>query len=125
MNTDLSAWGAEAPLFVRLLAAEVEASNKTQASRRIGMSRTAVSLILANRYSSPSTAGVERRVMETLGRIECVALEDVVTIDQCQSYREKPAPTHKPQAMQHWRACQHCIHNPDRCNQENAHVRLH
>jgi hypothetical protein len=125
MNTDLSAWGAEAPLFVRLLAAEVEASNKTQASRRIGMSRTAVSLILANRYSSPSTAGVERRVMETLGRIECVALEDVVTIDQCQSYREKPAPTHKPQAMQHWRACQHCTHNPDRCHQENAHVRLH
>lgn len=125
MNVELAAWGTEPPLFVRLLAAEVAASNKTKASQRIGMSRTAVSLILANRYASPSTAGVERRVMETLGRIECVALDDIVTTDQCQSYREKPAPTHNPQAMQHWRACQHCTHNPDRCHQEIAHARLH
>lgn len=116
MNVELAAWGAEPPLFVRLLAAEVAASNKTKASQRIGMSRTAVSLILANRYASPSTAGVERRVMETLGRIDCVALDEVINTDQCQSYREKPAPTHNPQAMQQWRACQHCTHNPDRCH---------
>ena len=110
---------------MRLLAAEVAASNKTKASQRIGMSRTAVSLILVNRYASPSTAGVERRVMETLGRIECVALGTDINTDQCQSYREKPAPTHNPQAMQHWRACQHCPINPNCCNQENAHARLH
>lgn len=125
MNVNLSAWGPEPPLFVRLLAAEVAASNKTKASQRIGMSRTAVSLILVNRYASPSTAGVERRVMETLGRIECVALGTDINTDQCQSYREKPAPTHNPQAMQHWRACQHCPINPDCCKQENAHARLH
>ncbi|WP_339429480.1 hypothetical protein [Pseudomonas taetrolens] len=124
MNGQIAAWGPEPPLFVRLLAAEVAASNKTKASQRIGMSRTAVSLVLANRYASPSTAGVERRVMETLGRIQCVALDSEVTIDQCQSYREKPAPTHNPQAMQHWRACQHCSINPDCCNQENVHARL-
>lgn len=124
-QVNLAAWGQDAPLFVRLLAAEVAATNKTKASQRIGMSRTAVSLILSNRYASPSTAGVERRVMATLGRIDCVALDDVVTTDQCQSYREKPAPTHNPQAMQHWRACQHCPVNPDCCNQENAHARLH
>ena len=86
-QVNLAAWGQDAPLFVRLLAAEVAATNKTKASQRIGMSRTAVSLILSNRYASPSTAGVERRVMETLGRIECVALEETVTTDQCQSYR--------------------------------------
>ena len=125
MNVSLAAWGPEPPLFVRLLAAEVAVSNKTKASQRIGMSRTAVSLILDNRYSSPSTAGVERRVMETLGRIECVALDEEINSDQCQSYREKPVPTHNPQAMQHWRACQHCPINPDCCNQENAHARLH
>lgn len=125
MNVNLSAWGPEPPLFVRLLAAEVAASNKTKASQRIGMSRTAVSLILVNRYASPSTAGVERRVMETLGRIDCVALDQVINTDQCQSYREKPAPTHNPQAMQHWRACQNCPINPDCCNQENVHARLH
>ncbi|WP_064116741.1 hypothetical protein [Pseudomonas fluorescens] len=125
MNLELAAWGDAPPLFVRLLAAEVAATNKTKASQRIRMSRTAVSLILANRYPSPSTAGVERRVMEVLGRIECVALDDVVTTDQCQSYRKKPAPTHNPQSMQHWRACQHCPHNPDRCHQEIDHARFH
>ncbi len=125
MNVSLAAWGSEAPLFVRLLAAEVAVSNKTKAGQRIGMSRTAVSLILANRYASPSTAGVERRVMETLGRIECVALDADVTNDQCQTYREKPAPTHNPQAMQQWRACQHCLINPNCCIQENVHARLH
>lgn len=125
MNTHLSAWGTEPPLFIRLLAAEVAASNMTKASQRIGMSRTAVSLVLANRYASPSTAGVERRVMETLGRIVCVALEAEINTDQCQTYREKPAPTHNPQAMQQWRACQHCPINPDCGNQENAHARLH
>ena len=121
-QVNLAAWGQDVPLFVRLLAAEVAASNKTKASQRIGMSRTAVSLILANRYSSPSTSGVERRVMETLGRIECVAVDETVTTDQCQSYREKPAPTHNPQAMQRWRACQHCPNNPNCAGAGNATV---
>lgn len=125
MNVNLSAWGDEPPLFVRLLAAEVAASSKTKASQRIGMSRTAVSLVLANRYASPSTAGVERRVMETLGRIQCVALDESITTEQCQHYREKPAPTHNPLAMQQWRACQHCPINPSYCHQENAHARFH
>lgn len=120
MNSiDLSAWGDRPPMFVQLLAAEVRQTNRTAAGKRIGMSRTAVSLILVNRYASKSTAGVERRVMETLGRIDCAATEATVTIEQCQSYREKPAPTHNPYAMHGWRACQHCAHNPHCQKQEN------
>ncbi|MFI8383323.1 hypothetical protein [Pseudomonas sp. NPDC079086] len=121
----LEAWGEQPPLFVQLLGAEVARSNMTKTGQRIGMSRTAVSLVLANRYPSPSTAGVERRVMDVLGRLECVALGEVVTASECQSYREKAAPTHNPMAMQHWRACQHCPNNPN-CNaQEKAHARIH
>lgn len=121
----LEAWGEQPPLFVQLLGAEVARSSMAKAGQRIGMSRTAVSLVLANRYPSPSTAGVERRVMDALGRLECVALGEVVTASECQSYREKAAPTHNPMAMQHWRACQHCPNNPN-CNaQENAHARIH
>lgn len=113
-QVDISAWGTQPPLFVRLLAAEVRVTNRTRAAERVGISRTAVSLILVNKYSSPSTAGVERRVLDSLGRIECVAVGETLTIEQCQSYREKSAPTHNPQAMQHWRACQQCPNNP-RC----------
>ena len=121
----LEAWGEQPPLFVQLLGAEVARSNMTKTGQRIGMSRTAVSLVLANRYPSPSTAGVERRVMDVLGRLECVALDEVITASECQSYREKAAPTHNPMAMQHWRACQHCPNNPNRHAQENAHARIH
>lgn len=119
------AWGGAPPLWINLLSAEVERTNKTVASQRIGMSRSAVSLVLANRYPSPSTAGVERRVLDVLGRLDCVALGDVVNAEQCQSYREKPAPTHNPQAMQHWVACLHCPHNPN-CStaQEKQHARI-
>lgn len=112
-RVDLSAWGKEPPLFVRLLALEVQASDRTRAAARIGMSRTAVSLVLANKYSSPSTAGVERRVLDVLGRIDCIAVGETLTVEQCQSYRERPAPTHNPMQMQHWRACQHCPFNPN------------
>ncbi|WP_072450780.1 MULTISPECIES: hypothetical protein [unclassified Pseudomonas] len=119
---DISAWGSEPPLFIKLLAAEVAVSNRTRAARRIGLSRTAVSLILVNKYRSKSTAGVERRVLDSLGRIECVAFSETVTIEQCQSYREKVAPTHNPQAMQHWRACQHCPYNPSCAGAGNATV---
>ncbi|MEE1951002.1 hypothetical protein V0R48_18645 [Pseudomonas alcaligenes] len=124
-NVDLSAWGEQPPLFVSLLAGEVNRSNRTLAGRRIGMSRSAVSLILSNRYPSPSTAGVERRVMEALGRIECVALCEVITAEQCQTFRERRAPTHNPMAMQHWKACQHCPNNPACTAQEKHHARLH
>ncbi|MCY1563092.1 hypothetical protein D9M68_1005790 [compost metagenome] len=86
--------------------------NRTLAARRIGVSRSAVSLVLVNRYPSPSTSGIERRVLETLGRLECPAQGEQVTVIQCQEFREKRAPTHNPVAMQSWRACQHCPHNP-------------
>ncbi|WP_110972168.1 hypothetical protein [Pseudomonas huaxiensis] len=119
-RVDISAWGAEPPLFVRLLAAEAGATDRTRASKRIGMSRTTVSLILANKYSSPSTASVERRVMEVLGRIECMAVGEALTVEQCQGFYQRSAPTHNPMAMQHWRACQQCPFNPNCGGNGNA-----
>lgn len=119
---DLSGWGEQPPLFVTLLAREVEQSNRTRAGERIGMSRTAVTLVLQNRYPSPTTQGVERRVMDALGRIGCVALDQEITAEQCQNYRQRQAPTHNPMAMQHWRACQHCPNNPHCATQEHHHA---
>jgi hypothetical protein len=112
-HVDLSAWGEQPPQWVMLLAAEVEQSNRTRAGERIGMSRSAVSLVLANRYPSPSTKAVERRVVEALGNLDCPALASTISVVECQSYRELKAPTHNPQAMQKWKACQHCTHNPN------------
>jgi len=110
---NLSSWGAEPPLFVRLLAKEVTATSRTHAALRINMSRTAVSLLLDNKYPSQTTDGIERRVMEVLGRIECVATGDSLTVEQCQGFYQRQAPTHNPQAMRHWRVCQQCPNNPN------------
>lgn len=120
---NLDAWGEQPPLWIQLLAAEVARSNRTEAGKRVGVSRSAVSLVLVNRYPSPSTAGIERRVLDTLGRLECPALGGETTAIQCQEFREKPAPTHKPQAMQQWKACQHCKHNPNCTAKEAPHAR--
>lgn len=119
-KVDISGWGAEPPLFVRLLAAEARATDRGKAAARIGMSRTTVSLILANKYSSPSTEHVERRVMEILGRIDCIALGEPLTVEQCQGFYQRSAPTHNPMAMQHWRACQQCPFNPNCGGNGNA-----
>lgn len=116
---NLDAWGDTPPLWVLLLAAEVARSNRTRAGARLGISRTAVSLALVNRYPSPSTAGIERRVLAKLGRLDCPAKGEAVTVIQCQEFREKPAPTHNPMAMQPWRACQRCPHHPS-CHAKEA-----
>lgn len=119
---NISKWGEVPPLFIRLLAAEVTATDRTKAAARIGMSRSAVSLVLENKYPSPTTKGVERRVMDVLGRIECVAIGDTLTVEQCQGFYQRQAPTHNPQAMQHWRVCQQCPFNPNCGGKSNATV---
>jgi len=111
---DISNWGDQPPHWVILLANEVESSNRTKAAERIGISRTAVSLLLANRYSSPSTAGMERRILAALGGIYCPAHNEMISTEQCRAYRDRPAPTHNPMAMRVWRVCQSCEHNPKR-----------
>ncbi|KMQ75358.1 hypothetical protein [Marinobacter subterrani] len=112
-TVDISAWGEEPPRWVELLAAEVRASNRTRTAERIGISRTAVSLLLANNYSSPSTDRMERRVLEALDGIHCPAQGKMITTEQCRAYRERPAPTHNPMAMRIWRTCQGCTNNPN------------
>lgn len=111
---DISNWGDQPPHWVQLLANEVESSNRTKAAKRIGISRTAVSLLLANNYSSPSTKRMESRVLAALDGIHCPAQGANISTEQCREYRDRPAPTHNPMAMRVWRVCQNCEHNPKR-----------
>lgn len=112
-TVDISAWGDEPPRWITLLAAEVEASNRTETGKRVGISRSAVSLALANKYPSPSTAGIERRVLAALDGLDCPAQGETISTQQCREYRERPAPTHNPMAMRVWRTCQSCPNNPN------------
>ena len=111
---DISNWGTEPPRWISLLADEVRTTNRKLAAERIGVSRSAVSLALANRYPSPSTASIEKRVLEALDGLKCPAQERTISVEQCRDYRTRPAPTHNPMAMRMWRHCQTCLNNPDR-----------
>ncbi len=111
-KVDLSNWGEQPPHWIQLLAQEVESSNRTIAGERIGISRTAVSLLLANRYPSPSTAKMERRILDALDGISCPAQGKAISTEQCREYRDRPVPTHNPMAMRVWRVCQNCPNNP-------------
>ena len=72
-----------------------------------------MSLLLANRYSSPSTARMEKRILAALDGIHCPAQGINISTEQCREFRDRPAPTHNPMAMRVWRVCQNCQHNPD------------
>ncbi|UXZ55801.1 hypothetical protein LOS15_07220 [Halomonas sp. 7T] len=111
---DISNWGIEPPRWITLLADEVRATNRKMAGERIGVSRSAVSLALANRYPSPSTSSIEKKVLEALDGLQCPAQQRIISVEQCRDYRARPAPTHNPMAMRLWRHCQSCPHNPDR-----------
>ena len=111
---DISNWGEEPPRWITLLANEVRATNRKMAGDRIGVSRSAVSLALANRYPSPSTSSIEKKVLEALDGLNCPAQERTISVEQCREYRSRPAPTHNPMAMRLWRSCQTCPNNTDR-----------
>ena len=117
-KVDISNWGEQPPHWIHLLAKEVESSSRTAAGDRIGISRTAVSLLLANRYSSPSTARMEKRILAALDGIHCPAQGINISTEQCREYRDRPAPTHNPMAMRVWRVCQNCPNNPGRTAEE-------
>ncbi|NVF15967.1 hypothetical protein [Vreelandella maris] len=112
-TVDISNWGDDVPRWIVLLADEVRATNRKITAERIGVSRSAVSLALANRYPSPSTASIEKKVLEALDGLDCPALAITISAEQCRDYRARPAPTHNPMAMRMWKHCQRCPHNPD------------
>lgn len=93
-----------------LLRGHVEAcgGNKAEAGRRIGLSRAAVSQLLAGRYAARSADRPEAKIRAALDRFECPALGRAISRADCDGYAHRSAPTSSPAAAQHWRICQGC-----------------
>lgn len=111
MKTDISAWGDTPPDWVIALAKEVDSSNRTVVAKRMGVSRTSISLVLANKYPSPSTQGIEKRLAAMLNGVSCPVMGDI-TNEQCQIERQKPFIASNPTRIRLYRACSTCSHNP-------------
>lgn len=114
-SVNLSAWGEQPPVWVTLLAAEVEGSTISQTAKTLDMNRTAVSLVLRNSYPA-NTHHLEVQVLEKLNhrlaQLDCSAQGVCVTQTECQAFRDRKFPAHNPFALASWRACQLCPHNP-------------
>jgi hypothetical protein len=117
-TVDISAWGATPPAWIQLLANAVEGSSRAEVARRLGVSRTSVSLLLINNYPNPSTAKMQAKVEGMLAAVSCPILGEI-SGQECQKEREKPFSSGNQARIPLYRACRSCPNNPNR--QENGH----
>lgn len=97
--------------WLDLLRAEVEKTSRKAVAERLGVSRTAISLVMSDKYGA-STDNIAALVMETLGVTACPYLDKDITPRECQEHAGRAIPTSSPRAVRHWRACQTCQHKP-------------
>lgn len=99
----MSAW-------MDLLRAAIEKSTMTIVAEQLGVSRTAISLVVNGKYPS-STNRIEAKVLEVFGKVECPYLQTHIRQSECRDYSASSIPTSSPRALRHWRACQACPNN--------------
>lgn len=97
--------------WLALLADEAKRTTIAATARRIGYSRTAVSLALVGKYPG-RTDKLAARVLETIRRVACPFLDREVTPAECAKNGGR-TPTSSPAALRLWRACQACPHRPE------------
>jgi len=117
---DISAWGAEPPEFIRVLARLVEQQgSRHAAAERIGVNRATVSTLLANKYPA-STGRMEKAIMTWASFVDCPVLGEI-TGEQCQKERTKPFIGSNPTRIRLYRACRACPRNPEAANNRRTH----
>jgi hypothetical protein len=99
------------PDWMQLLREAVNASTQTSVAQRIGMSRTAVSLVLAGKYAG-KTDRVADRVLRAFGQVQCTHTGQPIELTVCVSYANRRAPLNNPLELSHWRTCRTCPLRP-------------
>ncbi|MGE4539239.1 MAG: LacI family transcriptional regulator [Desulfovibrio sp.] len=97
--------------WLALLTEEAARTSITATARRLGYSRTSISLVLAGKYPG-GTDKMAARVLEAFRRVVCPLLDKEVTPAECAKNGGR-VPTSSPAALRLWRACQTCPHRPD------------
>lgn len=95
--------------WLTILRQAVEKTNITAVALKLEVSRTAISLVLADKYPA-KTGKIAAKVLDTYARITCPHTSIEITHAECRTLSTSAVPTSSPQAMRHWRACQGCAH---------------
>lgn len=99
--------------WMNLLRDAVAKTSITAVSEKLGVSRTAISLVLSGKYQA-KTDRVAAKVLDVYARLTCTHTGAEITHADCRQMSASAVPTSSPQAMRHWRACQGCIHKGDK-----------
>jgi len=103
-----------------ILQAACQRQKRQQVAAELGVSAPVISQVLnaTGKYGSgqAGTGKLAARVMHTFGRWECPHLTaekgtaTVIEPAACRAFAHRPAPTGSPRDMQHWQACNTCVH---------------
>lgn len=102
-------------LALQLLVAAVGADPKGKAgvAARLGCSRPLLARVLSPNDGCVMSDKLAARVLDVYHVIRaCPATGGQMPISECRRLTGGPAPTHNPQAMRIWKACQTCPHKP-------------
>ncbi|HZZ04610.1 hypothetical protein [Paraburkholderia sp.] len=97
--------------WMQMLRDAVAASSQTAAAKKLDVSRTTVSLVLAGKYLG-KTDRVAARVMNVFGQVKCTHTGQPISLTVCVSYTERRAPLNNPLELSHWRTCLTCPLRP-------------
>jgi len=97
-----------------LLANDVaRTGSKAATARKIGISRTAVSLALSGKYPAEDTSRIEAKVLEALaGRVPCPHDRTDIARRACSDRATAPMPMSNPVELRAWTACGACPNRP-------------
>ncbi len=103
-----------------LLERTCDAMPRKQVAEILGVSAPTLSQVLnaSGKYGTgeAGTDKVAERVVHHFGRYECPYLTEqngqshVIDADDCRFHAHRPAPIGSPRDLQHWQACNQCIH---------------
>ena len=103
-----------------LLSAAAHKTSIADVARRLGYKRPTISMALRGKYVG-DTRKIRARIFEVFAdRIDCPFLGADITPDDCRMAREKSIPSGPRAAIDHWRACRHCVFNPDNLLKKKA-----
>ncbi len=97
--------------WMAMLRGQVEARSITAVAADLGVSRTAVSLVLAGKYPG-KTDKMAARIVDVFARVECPYSGALVSPAEC-AQRSGDMPMGSPGALRWWRMCQVCEHKPE------------
>lgn len=101
------------PHTLYMLQQAVKGSSNTAVAAEIGVSRTAISLYLNDKYGADE-AGLEAKIRARYDSYSCPHFGEAISAVECQVRAKSVKPFGGRAKLAHWNACQCCDRNVNR-----------